>query len=141
MKQSMNGTSPKSGMVRDTHISLLKPNEYVFAMNATTDNEQGERLNIQREPSNFLALKFTAGYKVIGYKLNLLKELTYFFLTNPTTKKSSIGFVNNKLIESFNVDTYKDCLDCTGFNQLGKGLETIAQLPAQIGRASCRERV
>ena len=130
MKQSMNGTSPKSGMVRDTHISLLKPSEYVFAMNATTDNEQGERLNIQREPSNFLALKFTAGYKVIGYKLDLLKEITYFFLTNPTTKKSSIGYVSNKLIESFNTDTYKDCLDCTGFNQLGKGLETIVQIPA-----------
>ena len=117
-------------MNRDMHISLLKPSEYVFAMNATTDNEQGERLNIQREPSNYLSLKFTAGYKVIGYKLDLLKELTYFFLTNPATKKSSIGFVNNKLIESFNVDTYQQCTDCTGYNKLGVGLETIVQLPA-----------
>ena len=34
-----------------------------------------ERLNIQREPSNYLSLKFTAGYKVIGYKLDLLNGL------------------------------------------------------------------
>ena len=117
-------------MVRDVHISLLKPSEYVFAMNATTDNEQGERLNIQREPSNYLSLKFTLGYKVIGYKLDLLKELTYFFLTNSTTKKSSIGYVNNTLVETFNVDAYQQCTDCTGYNKLGVGLENTVQIPA-----------
>ena len=37
-------------------------------------------------------------FKVIGFKNDILKERTYYFLTNPTTKKSSIGYVENRVV-------------------------------------------
>lgn len=85
---------PQSGMNRDKHPSSLQENEYSFAMNACIENETGDALMLQNEPSNLLCKRFE-GYKVIGYKNDLSDNTTYFFLVNPSNKTSKIVFLQS----------------------------------------------
>lgn len=127
MKQSKSISAIKSGMNKDSHISQVPNTAYVFALNANTNTET-EHTNITNEPSNNLAVTFPSGYKVIGFKEDLLQERTYYFLTNPTTKKSSIGYVSNIIEDTFNQDDELTCIDCTEYNQLSEALENTVQI-------------
>lgn len=127
MKQTRNISTIKSGMNRDSEIGQLKPSEYTFALNANTNTET-EGFNITNEPSNRYAVDFQ-NYKVIGFKNDILKERTYYFLTNPITRKSSIGYVDNLIVEVFNDDVEQECPDCVYKNVLGEPLEDTVQTP------------
>lgn len=116
-------------MNRDSNIADLKPTEYSFALNAKTTNEIGGGINIQNESSNILGVDFQ-DYKVIGFKNDILKERTYYFITNPTTKKSSIGYVENRVVEVLNNDIETECPDCNFSNTLGTPLELTTQIPS-----------
>ena len=80
MKKKKSLSAVKIGMNRDSHSSQLQNVEYSLAVNVTTSNEGGESLNVQLEPSNFFGVEFADGYKVIGFKTDLLKQKTYYFL-------------------------------------------------------------
>lgn len=130
MKENKNISAIKRGMNRNTHSSQLQPTEYSFMLNGNTESETGDRLNVSNEPSNRLTTVFSENYKVIGHRKDLLANKTYFHLTNPTTKKSSIGYINNTQIEVYNGDIYTDCPDCQdNKNQLGTPLEDTTQSP------------
>lgn len=129
MKQKQSISSPKKGMNLDSDISQLSNTEYTFALNANTVNEAGGNFNIQNEPSNQFAVRFPIGYKVLGFKNDILTNRTYYFLTNPTTKKSSIGYVENDIIEVFNKDLQQECPQCEYTNVLGNPFENIVQVP------------
>src|SRR5690625_7343606 len=87
-KKEISTPSLKSGMNRDTHLSQLKPEEYILAKNANIYNETGNTLSLQPEHSNILTVKFEKGYKVIGVRNHVNKHRTYYFLTNPSTGMS-----------------------------------------------------
>ena len=125
MQKKQSVSVPRVGMKRDTHISQLQQTDYVFLMNGSVESEDGNSLNISNEPSNTLSVNFPSGYKVIGFKKDVLNEKTYYFLTNPEIKKSSIGYVNDKKAETYNEDLYQDCGDCNGQNEITpQGTET-----------------
>ncbi len=131
MKENKNISAPKSGMNRETHPSQLKTTDYTFMLNGNSESQVGEGVNITNEPSNNLAVNFPAGYKVIHYKKDLLNNRTYYFLTNPNTKFSSVGFVDDTMVESYNNDAYHTCIDCQeNHNHLGTPLENVNQLPS-----------
>ena len=131
MKENRNASAPKSGMKLDLHINQLKETDYSFALNSNTEQETGELLNQFNEPSDNLTVVFPEGYKVIGRKKYLQGNKTFYFLTNPETKKSSIGYVDDTFIENRNIDEYVPCTDCSGKNELGTPLEEIDQVPSK----------
>ena len=102
MKQSKSINLVKRGMSRDKHPQQLQQIEYSLAVNINTNNEEGNSVNVQLEPSNHYGVQFPNGYKVIGLKTDLLKERTYYFLvnteeadnTNENYRRSSIGYVD-----------------------------------------------
>lgn len=128
MQQKKTNSAIKSGMSRDKHSSQLKGTEYSFALNANTEGETGG-FNVQNEPSNYLGLTNMSGYKVIGHRNDNIKDRTYYILTNPTTRKSSIGYVDNIINETSNSDLENNCADCTYKNTLGIPLENTLQTP------------
>lgn len=136
MKQKKSISVANRGMNSDTAISLLKADEYILGINVTTSNSQDGRI-IQNEPSNYLGVVLPSTYKVIGFKNNDLSNRTYFFLTSDETninsphfKRSSVGYTENLLNESYNQD--EECLDCKNpKNIIGAPLETIVQSPTQ----------
>lgn len=129
MQQKLNSSAIKQGMSRDKHNSQRKDVEYSFALNASTESENGQSYNITNEPSNYLGITFPDGYKVIGHRNNN-KDRTYYILTNPTTKKSSIGYVDNVINEESNYDVENECEDCEYKNILGTPLEDTLQTPS-----------
>jgi len=132
MKKNTTVSSPKIGMNRTTHGSLLKQEEYSFALNANNTTEQGERLNITNEPSNILAVEFPQGYIVIGYKYNSLLNKTYLLLTNPETGFSSIGYIDYDFQYVYTPDEENSCGDCYQTQlQLGTPLEDLIQTANQ----------
>lgn len=88
--------SPKKGMNRDSHEAELQENEYSFALNVNFQDEHGNGpIVLQNESSNIKCSGFKPGYKVIGHKYDINGDKTYFFLTNPTTGDSEIGYINS----------------------------------------------
>ena len=89
-------STPKLGMNRDTYPGELTKDEYVFALNANIHNENGGgKVILQNENSNIKCSGFKEGYKVVGHIYDQVDELTYFFLTNPTTGFSEIGVISS----------------------------------------------
>lgn len=117
-------------MNRNVNPSLLQPTEYGFMLNGNTESQVGDRLNVINEPSNRLTTVFPDGMKVIGVKKDLLSNRTYFHLTNPETKKSSIGYIENTILDVQNTDDYVECTDCKdNKNELSIPLEDTVQIP------------
>lgn len=81
-------------MNRDKHPSMLSESEYSFAMNACIENEAGDMMMVQNEPSNILCSKLE-GYKVVGYKNDLSDGYTWFFLSNPEKGTSKVVFLKS----------------------------------------------
>jgi hypothetical protein len=89
-------SSPKQGMNRDSHEAELKETEYSFALNMNFQDEHGNGpVVLQNESSNIKCTGFKPGYKVIGHKYDINGDRTYFFLTNPTTGDSEIGYISS----------------------------------------------
>lgn len=89
-------TSPKKGMNRDKSSFDLDNTEYSFMLNGNFHDEHGSgQVNLQNEPSNVYCSGFKEGYKVIGHKFDINKDVTYFFLTNPQTGCSEIGYISS----------------------------------------------
>ena len=136
MQQKKSISAPKIGMSRDTHMSQLQNTQYSLGVNINTSNEAGESWNVQNEPSNYFSVQFPETYKVIGFRREELR--TYFLLTSTTEdeesehyKRSSIGYVENLLIDTYNQDEETSCGDCNPKNLLEEPLENITQTPSQ----------
>ena len=84
----------KTGMNKDSHPTSLDEKAYVHALNANYEGQDGDLVNLQNEESNILCSKFKDGFLVIGYQKDITADRTYFFLTNPTTGESEIGFID-----------------------------------------------
>jgi hypothetical protein len=103
--------NPKKGMNRDTNPFELSGEEYSFALNANIHDEHGNgAVVLQNEPSNRKCTSFKPGFKVIGHKYDADADRTYFFLVNPLTNISEIGFVpaNQEAEELFPVEETVD---------------------------------
>lgn len=94
VQNSNSHSLPQSGMNRDKHPSMLSDSEYSFAMNACIENDTGDMMMVQNEPSNILCSKLE-GYKVVGYKNDLSDGYTWFFLSNPSNNTSKIVFLKS----------------------------------------------
>jgi hypothetical protein len=138
MQSKKSISAPKIGMNLDTHESQLSPQEYRLGVNINSSSEGGESFNVQNEPSNYFGVQFPENYVVVGFVNNLLRERTYFLLSSietdedsPHFKRSSIGYVDNTFLETFNSD--QECVSCDNpKNVLGTPLEDQVQTPAQV---------
>jgi len=88
-------TSGRKGMMRDAHPSTLDNQSYTIMLNGNYEDTDGNFIQLQNEHSNLLCTGFKDGYKVVGFKVDLRNDKVYFFLTNPDTGLSEIGYVKN----------------------------------------------
>lgn len=84
--------SPISGMNTDNITSQIKEGQVTYALNAIVENFDGNEVNYQNEQGNLFCTNFKEGYKVIGRHLIPEQNKTVFFLVNPTTNDSEIGY-------------------------------------------------
>lgn len=139
MKNKQSISAIKKGMNKDASISQVTNAEYLFMVNGNTNNETGEGFNVQNEPSNRLGVIFPEGYKVVGFVKNQLKERTYYLLTSLEQdinsehfRRSTIGYVQDSMINDINEDIESTCQDCQEYNELGTPLEQQIQVPSTV---------
>jgi hypothetical protein len=87
-------SQPIKGMNRDAYHANLTQEEYSFALNANIQEGNGNVTVIQNETSNLKCTLFKEGFRVIGHKFDNVSGKTFFFLTNPTTGCSEIGYID-----------------------------------------------
>lgn len=126
IKKSQNIT-PKKGMNRNSHPSEVTAQEYTFALNANIQEGHGDGdLILVNEPSNLKCTGFKEGYFVVKHKFDRVRNRTYFFLTNPETGCSEIGYINmNFTLDPTQIVT-KEC-NCILSVVVEDGLENIIQ--------------
>ena len=85
----------RTGLNLDSSIDQVGPGRLTYALNAAVENFDASTINYQNEPGNELCLDFPNGYKLIGSHFIPEKRKNVFFLANPNTGDSEIGYMDN----------------------------------------------
>lgn len=93
IKQENN--SAIAGLNLDNTVNQVPKGKLTYALNAVIENFDGNSVNYQNEPGNELCLNFPVGYQIIGTHFINEQNKHIFFLTNPDTGDSEIGYMDN----------------------------------------------
>jgi hypothetical protein len=93
IKQEYN--SAISGLNMDQSVNQVEKGKLTYALNASVENFDSDSVNYQNEPGNELCLDFPTGYHLIGTHFIVEQNKHIFFLTNPETEDSQIGYMDN----------------------------------------------
>jgi hypothetical protein len=84
-----------TGLNMDQTVNQVQKGQLTYALNAAVENFDSNSVNYQNEPGNELCLNFPADYHLIGTHFINEQNKHIFFLTNPTTGASEIGYMDN----------------------------------------------
>src|SRR6478736_819470 len=104
--------SANVGLNMDNSLYQVQRGQLTYALNATLENYDSNSSNYQNEPGNVECLQFPDGYLSLGN--HFIPEISkhIFFLVNPDTGGSEIGYMeNNDCIYHTYINT-----SCLGFN-------------------------
>lgn len=108
IKQENNAA--QAGMNLERSVAQIPKGTLSYALNAVVENFDANGVSYQNEPQNELCLEFPTGYQLIGSHLIVEKAKNIFFLANPETEGSEIGYMdNNDCIYRQLINA--DCLD------------------------------
>jgi len=83
------------GLDMDSSTNQIAKGKLSYALNAVVENFDSDSVNYQNEPGNELCLDFPLDYHLIGTHFIPEKNKHIFFLVNPSTGLSEIGYMNN----------------------------------------------
>ena len=109
---NINYNAAQTGLDMDHSLGQVPKGKLTYALNANVENFDSNTVNYQNEEGNELCLEFPEGYKVIGKHYIQEKAKHIFFLVNPETDDSEIGYmVNNDCVYHTLLNT-----SCLAFN-------------------------
>jgi len=97
MAESNINNTPSSaalGLNLDNIMSQIRPSQYTYALNAVIQGFDGNSVTVQNEEGNILCTNLPEGYKVVGARNILEKDLIVFWLATEDELNSEIGVVN-----------------------------------------------
>jgi hypothetical protein len=83
------------GLDMDSSVNQVQKGKLSYALNAALENFDSNSVSYQNEPSNEACLEFPEGYQLIGTHFIQEKNKHIFFLANPQTGGSEIGYMDN----------------------------------------------
>jgi uncharacterized protein (TIGR02145 family) len=83
------------GLNMDQSVNQIPKGSLTYALNANMENFDASSVNYQNEPGNEFCLQFPLDYILIGRHFIQEKNKHIFFITNPLTKDSQIGYMDN----------------------------------------------
>lgn len=129
VKQEFN--SANTGMNMDLTVNQIPKGVLTYALNASVENYDSNSVNYQNEPGNEFCLKFPEGYQLIGEHFIQEKNKHIFFLTNPETGDSQIGYMdNNDCIYRIYVNS--KCLNFNIHYPIHKAVHKISNCSTEI---------
>jgi hypothetical protein len=93
IKQEYNNATV--GLNLDQTANQIKPGMLTYALNAAVENFDSNSVNYQNEPGNELCVTFPNNFVLLGTHFIQEKNKHIFFLKNPVTEESEIGFMDN----------------------------------------------
>lgn len=96
-------------------------------LNGNYSDQNGNLIALQNEHSNLLCFRLQQGYKVVNVTVDINSDRTFYFLTNPETKNSEIGYVPNVINLNIVDDVETSCSGCKVDTILAEPLETQEQ--------------
>ena len=85
----------RTGLNMDQTLNQVQKGQLTYALNAAVENFDSNSVNYQNEPGNELCLNFPANYHLIGTHAIVEQNKHIFFLANPDTGASEIGYMDN----------------------------------------------
>jgi hypothetical protein len=93
IKQEYNVAS--SGLNLDNTVSQVAKGQLTYALNASIENFDASAINYQNEPGNESCVVFPNGFILIGKHFIVEQTKHIFFIVNPETDESQIGYMDN----------------------------------------------
>lgn len=93
IKQEYNNAT--TGLNLDQTLNQIEKGKLTYALNANVENFDANSVNYQNEPGNELCVTFPSGFLLIGNHFIPERNKHIFFITNPETKDSQIGYMEN----------------------------------------------
>lgn len=118
MADKINSTN--YGLDLDSLAQYIKEGDVSYALNANIQSNESSLYTYTTEPSNILCSNLPTGYVVMNTLFIREQNKTIYFLVNPTTGESEIGYIINEQIKDdghiFQEDINKthECKDCGG---------------------------
>jgi uncharacterized protein (TIGR02145 family) len=84
-----------SGLNMDQSVNQIPKGSLTYALNANMENFDANSTSYQNEPGNEFCLQFPSDYVLIGSHFIQEKSKHVFFITNPLTNDSQIGYMDN----------------------------------------------
>jgi len=84
-----------TGLNLDQSLNQVQKGRLTYALNAAVENFDSNSVNYQNELGNEFCIRVPEGSVVIGEHLIVEKNKHIFFVTNPTTGASQIGYMDN----------------------------------------------
>jgi len=101
-----------TGLNLDQTVNQIPKGKLTYALNAAVENFDSNSVNYQNEPGNEFCLLFPTNYHLIGEHFIAEQNKHIFFLVNPGTGGSQIGYMdNNDCIYHIYIDA-----PCLAFN-------------------------
>ena len=120
-----------TGMNMDNSVNQVPKGSTTYALNAAVENFDSNSVNYQNEPGNEFCLKFPDGYQLIGEHAIIEQNKHIFFLANPTTGGSQIGYMdNNDCIYRIYIDA--PCLNFNIHYPIHKAVHKITNCTTEI---------
>jgi hypothetical protein len=121
----------RTGLNLDSSIDQVGPGRLTYALNAAVENFDASTINYQNEPGNELCLDFPTGYKLIGSHFIPEKKKDIFFLANPNTGDSEIGYMYNNNCQ-YQTLVNAPCLNFNINNPIPKVVHRITNCTTEI---------
>ena len=85
----------RTGLNMDSSVNQVEKGKLTYALNASLENFDSNSVNYQNEQGNELCLSFPTNYHLIGEHFIPEQNKHIFFLVNPETGGSQIGYMDN----------------------------------------------
>jgi hypothetical protein len=129
IKQELN--SANIGLNLDNTVNQIKQGTLTYALNAALENFDSSSVNYQNEQGNELCVQFPQEYVLIGTHFINEQSKHIFFITNPNTGDSEIGYMdNNDCIYHTLVNAL--CLNFNTDNPIHKTVHKITNCTTEI---------
>ena len=84
-----------TGLNLDNSVSQVAKGQLTYALNASVENFDASSINYQNEPGNESCVVFPSGFILIGKHFIVEQTKHIFFIVNPETNESQIGYMDN----------------------------------------------
>jgi hypothetical protein len=119
------------GMNMDNSINQVPKGALTYALNAAVENFDSNSINYQNEPGNEFCLQFPIGFQLIGEHFINEQNKHIFFITNPNTGESQIGYMDNNDCQ-YHIYVDAPCLNFNVNHPIHKTVHKITNCTTEI---------